>query len=274
MRFGLSVATAAMFYSIFMPPALAQDDPVIAIVNGTELTRSDLEASYRSLPQQYRQAPLDAIFEPLLERMIDGQLVLEAAKADNLADDPAVVAAIKIASENVLREAAINRAVEAATTDEALQAAYDTRKAAPDFSFEEVHARHILVEEEAEARAIITTLDGGADFAELAAEKSTGPSGPNGGDLGYFKKDAMVPEFGEAAFAMAIGAHSQEPVQTQFGWHVIKVEDKRTSVPSFEETEPQLREEIARDSVAKFLETIRAGAEITRFNADGSARAE
>ncbi len=111
---------------------------------------------------------------------------------------------------------------------------------------------------------------GGADFAELAKEKSTGPSGPQGGDLGYFKKGQMVPEFGDAAFAMEVGSTSPEPVKTQFGFHVIKVEDKRTVEPTFEESEPQIRQEVARTIVTDLVEELREGAKIERFNMDGT----
>ncbi|NJO38685.1 MAG: hypothetical protein HC871_15110, partial [Rhizobiales bacterium] len=125
------------------------------------------------------------------------------------------------------------------------------------FAYEEVRARHILLASEDDAKAVIAELEGGADFSELAKEKSTGPSGPQGGDLGYFKKGQMVPEFGDAAFAMDVGSTSAAPVKTQFGFHVIKVEDKRKVEPSFEETEPQIRQEVARAIVTALVEDLR-----------------
>jgi peptidyl-prolyl cis-trans isomerase C len=164
----------------------------------------------------------------------------------------------------------LRKKVEEGSTEEALKARYEELKKGDGFSFEEVHARHILLASEEDAKAVITELEGGADFEELAKEKSTGPSAPNGGDLGYFKKGAMVPEFGEAAFSMDVGSTSAEPVQTQFGFHVIKVEDKRTNEPSFEETEPQIRQEVARDIVTALVEGLRQGATIERFNLDGT----
>jgi len=117
-------------------------------------------------------------------------------------------------------------------------------------------------------------LAGGADFAELAKERSTGPSGPNGGDLGYFRESQMVPEFAEAAFAMEVGTSSETPVQTQFGWHVILVEDRRSVEPSFEDSEPQLRQDVAREIVTSMVDDLREGAEIERFNLDGSPMPE
>ena len=253
-------------------PAFAQEDPVVANINGSQLLLSDLERAYSRLPDQYRQAPLEAIFEPLLEQMIDGELILGEAESANLADDPEIAAEIANARDNVLRQAFVGRSIESAMTDEALLAAYQDKKAEPGFSFEEVKARHILLEDEEAAKAVIEALDGGADFAELAKEKSTGPSGPNGGDLGYFRQGAMVPEFGNAAFSMEPGTYSAEPVKTDFGFHVIMVEDKRMNEPSFEETEQELRQAIADTTITELVAGLRDGAEIERFNIDGSAK--
>lgn len=270
----ISTFTAiAVVLPVFVSPALAQDDPVVAIVNGSELNLSDLDDAYSRLPDQYRQAPLDAIFEPLLEQMIDGELILEQAENDNLADDADIANEIANARNNVLRQAYVGRVMEAAMNEEALLAAYEAKKADPSFAFEEVKARHILVEDEATALEVIEALDGGADFAELAVEKSTGPSGPTGGDLGYFQQGAMVAEFGDAAFAMEPGTYTEAPVQTQFGFHVILVEDKRVSEPSFEETEAELRQTIADSTITSLVESLREGAEIETFNIDGSAKA-
>jgi peptidyl-prolyl cis-trans isomerase C len=128
-----------------------------------------------------------------------------------------------------------------------------------------------LLETEEDAKAVIAELKGGADFAETAKAKSTGPSADNGGDLGFFTKGRMVPEFSEAAFAMKVGEVSSTPVQTQFGWHVIKVDDRRQAPPpSFEESVDQLRDEGARQIIAAELVSLREGLEIKTFNLDGS----
>ncbi len=127
----------------------------------------------------------------------------------------------------------------------------------------EQHARHILVASEEDARAVITELDGGADFVELAKERSTGPSGPRGGDLGYFTSDQMVPEFSAAAQTLEPGQYTKDPVQTQFGWHVIKLEDRRESAPpSFADMEPQLRQEMTRENVETVLSELREDADV------------
>ena len=254
-------------------PSTAQDDPVVATVDGAEIRLSEMTSAYQRLPDQYRQAPMEAVFEPLLQQMVDGELILRQAEADKIAEDEAVAKEIENAAGNVIRQAFVGRRIEAAMTDEALQAAYDEMAAQPGFQFEEIKARHILVEGEEGAKAVIEALDGGADFAELAKEKSTGPSGPNGGDLGYFRQGMMVPEFNDAAFAMEPGAYSSEPVKTQFGYHVILVEDRRMGQPSIQEVDQQLRESIAQKAIDDMVAGLREGAEIQTFNIDGSEKA-
>ncbi len=258
----LAVSTAAL--------AQDADNPVVATVDGTEILRSDVDAVLRSLPDQMRQAPIEQLYPMLLDRTIDFKLLEVEAEKSDLGDDPDLQAALAQARAAVLRDFMLRKKVEEGSTDDRLQARYEEMKQDEGFSFEEVHARHILLASEEDAKAVIVELEGGADFEELAKEKSTGPSAPNGGDLGYFKKGAMVPEFGDAAFSMDVGSTSPEPVQTQFGFHVIKVEDKRTTEPSFEETEPQIRQEVAREIVTALVEGLREGATIERFNLDGS----
>lgn len=259
----------------FGPAAHAQEpgpseDPVVAVVDGAEVHRSDVEAVARALPEQYRQVPLPQMYGMLLDRAIDFRLLANAAEGQDLADDPDVQAALAKARANVLRDAYIRQQIDEGTTPEKLQARYDEIKDDEDFTQPEVHARHILLGSEDEAKQVITELDGGADFAALAEERSVGPSAPNGGDLGYFRRGQMVPEFAEAAFALEPGKYTEEPVQTQFGWHVIEVLDRRTGAPSFEETEPRLRQELAREIVTALVADLRDDAEIERFNLDGS----
>ncbi len=260
----------ALTATAFAQDQTAGDDPVVAIINGTEVHRTEVEFVARSLPEQMQNVPMEQIYPMLLDRVIDFKLLETEAESQKLADDPEVQPALAQARANVLRDAMLRKTVDARSTDDALKARYEEMKGDEGFSFEEVHARHILLASEDDAKAVITDLEGGADFAELAKEKSTGPSGPQGGDLGYFKMGQMVPEFGDAAFSMEIGSTSAEPVKTQFGFHVIKVEDKRKVEPSFEETEPQIRQELARTIVAGLVEELREGADIQRFNMDGT----
>jgi peptidyl-prolyl cis-trans isomerase C len=264
--FSIFLAAAA-----FGLPASAADDPVVAIVDGEQITRSDLEEAKGQLPEQFRQLPLEAVFEPLLNRVIDQKLLSEEAEASDLEANPEVQADIAQARSAVLQQALLEQAIEEGSTEERLQQAYNELSAQPGFAEEEVKAQHILVETEEKASELIGQLEAGAAFAELAAEHSTDPSAANNaGDLGWFTRGQMVEPFSEAAFAAEPGTIVEEPVQSQFGWHVIKVDERRTKVPTFEETEPQIREQVAREIVNGMLEELRGGAEIERFNLDGS----
>jgi peptidyl-prolyl cis-trans isomerase C len=241
------------------------------VVDGTDVRRSDVEAVARALPEQYRQVPLPQIYGMLLDRAIDFRLLANAAQEQDLAEDPTVEAALEKARAEVLRDAYIRQQIEEGTTEDKLRARYDELKEAEGFTQEEVHARHILVGSEAEAEEVIAQLEGGAEFAPLAEEHSVDPSArSNGGDLGFFRREQMVPEFAEAAFALEPGEHTMEPVQSQFGWHVIEVLERRMGAPSFEETEPRLRQELAREIVIALVADLRDAAEIERFNLDGS----
>jgi peptidyl-prolyl cis-trans isomerase C len=277
MRRLLFATTAALAVLALVGPARAQDaaaDPVVATVNGAQIHKSDVEAAYATLPEQYRQMPFEAIYEPLLDRVIDSRLLLAEADERKLAEEPEVQAEIAQARDNVLRDSLVEQAIEQGTTDERLRAAYDAMKSQPGFAFEETRASHILLASEAEAQEALKQIQGGADFAALAKEKSTDPSAKsNAGDLGYFKRDQMVPEFAEAAFTIEPGTVGEAPVKSQFGWHVIKVEDRRQTVPSFKDKQSELREQLAREIVTALLTDAREGASIERFNLDGTPKA-
>ena len=273
-RFLLAATAAVAFLPAIAASVTAADDPVVAIVNGNELHKSQLVAMQATLPEQYRQVPLEQIYQPLLERLVDSQLLLAKANAEKLEDKPDVQAKLTQAHNDVLRDSLVEEAILAATTDDKVKAAYEAEKAKPDFAVEEVHARHILVADEATAKEIIKQLDGGGDFAAIAKEKSTDPSAKeNGGDLGYFKKDAMVPEFAEAAWTITPGTYGKDPVKSQFGYHVIFVVDKRTAPPSFEEKQADIRQQLARDAVTALVDSVRQGAKIETFNLDGTKAA-
>ncbi|HUN51738.1 MAG TPA: peptidylprolyl isomerase, partial [Candidatus Sulfotelmatobacter sp.] len=240
----LALAVGLALPASAQAPAAA-GDPVVAKVNNEVIHRSEVANVIAGLPDQYRAYPADALFGAVLGQMIDQRLMAEAAEAAKLADDPDVKRRIALAHDSVLQQAYISREVEKGLTEERLKAAYAKRmKEEP--PQEEVHARHILVKTEAEAKELIVELQKGADFATLAKSKSTdAASNQDGGDLGYFTKDRMVPEFAEAAFAMKPGEISKTPVQTKFGWHVIKVEDRREG-PTFEDAKEELRGEVAK----------------------------
>lgn len=251
--------------------AAAGTDPVVATVNGAKIQRSELEAAQQRLPEQYRQVPLQMIYDPLLDQVINGRLLTAEAEKRQIGTKPEIAAEIAAARDEVLRDSLVEQAIEAGATGDKLQAAYETLKGQPGFAQEEVHARHVLLASEAEAREVLAEVAKGTDFGELAKARSTDPSAKqNAGDLGFFGRDAMVPEFAEAAFAMEPGTVGKDPVQSQFGWHVIKVEERRQAVPTFEEKEPELRQQVAREIVAGLVSEVRGGAKIERFSLDGT----
>jgi len=252
-----------------MSVAIAADDPVVAIVNGHKILKSELMAARENLPEEYRPVPMEQIFPVLLSSLVDSRLVAVDAKSRKLDKEAGYKERLEQISVQVLERYAVRQAIEAAVTDDKLRTEYQNRVSGG--GDKEVSARPILVKPNDEAMAIIKELDGGADFAELAKTKSTGPSGPRGGDLGYFAKGQMVPQFETAAFALEKGAYTKEPVQTQFGFHVIKVEDSReTTPPTFEESVDEIRNDMAQAAAAQYIEGLRGAAKIERFNIDGS----
>ncbi len=257
---GLAVALAlAAQAAVAQEPAA--EDPVVATVNGDDVLRSEVLETAEQLPPQYRQQ-IDAVFPLLLQRTIDLRLIGAAAEAGGLEDDPAVKQRLEEIRGAVMREVYVEQQVAARVSEDMVKERYDAFvEANPPKP--EVHARHILVEEEAKAQELIVKLDEGADFAELAKEHSIGPSGAQGGDLDYFTKEQMVPAFADAAFAMDKGTYSKEPVQTEFGWHIIEILDRRElPPPPFEEVEEQLFEELSQEAVQAILTELRDGAEI------------
>lgn len=258
---GLGAAIVAL-------PALAADkDPVVAVVNGTEVRASQLVAYQRSLPPQMAaQVP----YEALLDSLINNTLVYEQGKKDGADKDAEVKKALKDIEQQLVVKSWMGKKLKAAVTDTAVKQGYD--KFLAEFKpVEEVRARHILTESEEAAKAVIADLKNGADFTETAKAKSKDPSAKqNGGDLGYFAKEEMVPQFAEAAFAMQPGDLSTAPVKSQFGWHVIKVEDRRmSSAPSFEQAQPVIRERLAEETAERLVTEMRAKAKIKRFDPEG-----
>lgn len=245
-------------------------DPVVARVNGHEEHLSDLENLAQNLPEQIRQMPPNMLYPILIDQIIDRDLLIDLARKEKLDQDPEVKRAMEDAANQALQNALIDRAVGPAITEQALQAAYQKEYAGKPGE-PEVHARHILVPTEAEAEKIIRELQNGADFAELAKKESTDPAAANGGDLGWFKKSDMLPEFADAAFALKPGQFTTKPVHTRYGWHVIQVLETRTAPPpTFAEARDQLRQKAIQEAVQKELELARQGAKIEKFNLDGS----
>ena len=242
--------------------ACAETRIPVATVNGETIWFEEVMDQAERLPDQFRQMPLENYFEQLVVEMVDARLAANAARAAAFDQKTEVAAAMKQAADRVLAEKWISSAVTSEITDETLDKAYQ-KFVADTASREQVTASHILVETEDEAKAIIAELAAGGDFATLAKSKSTGPSGPNGGALGTFGRGQMVPAFETAAFALADGAISAAPVQTQFGWHVIKVDGKKVApAPSLDEMREKLLQNLSTQAVGRILEELRVQQDI------------
>ncbi|EDQ06291.1 putative parvulin-type peptidyl-prolyl cis-trans isomerase [Sulfitobacter indolifex] len=250
-------------------PVAAQDEPgvdtVVATVNDTEITLGHMLVARATLPQQYQQLPDDVLFQGILD-----QLVQQTALADSFTGElpPRVTLSIENETRSLTAGEAIEGVMAEDVSDEELQAAYDAqyKDAEPE---QEFNASHILVETKEEADAIKAELEGGADFAEVAKEKSTGPSGPGGGSLGWFGPGMMVPEFEEAVAGMEAGGVS-EPVETQFGWHVIKLNETRTGeAPALEDVREELETQVRQTKVQTAIESLTEAAKVDRSAAEG-----
>lgn len=243
-------------------PVHAQDaSTVVATVNGTEITLGHMITVRATLPEQYQQLPDDVLFDGILNQLIQQTTLAETRNG-------AETMRMRVALENEKRAMLAAEAVEGiateAVTDEALQAAYDEQFANAEQGTE-FSAAHILVETEEEAQALITELEGGAEFAALAREKSTGPSGPNGGDLGWFSAGMMVQPFQDAVEALEVGKVSA-PVQTQFGWHVIQLKETREKdAPTLDAVREQLSQSIQQEAVEASINALVEAASVDRM---------
>ena len=241
----------------------AAPDTVVATVNGQDITLGHMAILRAGLPQQYQQLPIDTLFTGILDQLI--QQVALSSTVDQLA--PASQKALENEERALKANIAIRDIAEGAMTDEAIQAAYDAEYGSAEPSTE-YNASHILVETEEEATAIRQELEDGADFADVAREKSTGPSGPSGGSLGWFGEGQMVAPFEEAVKALEPGQIS-DPIETQFGWHVITLlETRDKAIPTLEEVRPQLAEQVQRAAVEERIAEMTDEASVER-KADG-----
>jgi peptidyl-prolyl cis-trans isomerase C len=279
----LAVLFVLVFMTLGMAPAMAQqdteaaenaaaapDDTVVAVVDGFEIRQSDVAIAFQRLPEQFRQAPVGQIFIQLVQQLVDGELIVKAGREVDLENDPEVQAQIAEFARVAIQQTYMNRLITEGLTEDDLRATYDATIAKTEGPIE-VHAQHILLESEEDGYDIIKALEGGADFGDLARERSQGPSSARGGDLGYFTRSAMLGPFSSAAFVIEPGSIGPDPVQTDFGWHVIKVLDKRRQpVASFENSLPTLEQQLTRELIATHMTQLRAKAEIKIFNLDGS----
>ncbi|MGJ8582821.1 MAG: foldase protein PrsA [Marinosulfonomonas sp.] len=256
------VATAALILTTMMSQASAQDvtaDTVVASVNGTDITLGHMIALRASLPEQYSQLPPQVLFDGLLDQLVQQSVLAQTVETAS----PVVKLQVENQERSLLANEALTAAVDGVVTEEAVQAAYDAKYANVEPTME-YNASHILVETEDEAKALVKELEDGADFAELAKEKSTGPSGPNGGELGWFGPGMMVKPFEDAVMALKVGEISP-PVQTQFGWHVLVLNDTREKgAPALEEVRQELAEELQQKAIEDIVNDLSAKADISR----------
>lgn len=263
---------AAAIAAALATPSLAQDDQVLATVNGTPITAADVAAAYDTLGATAQQMPEANRDEMVLNLLVDMQLLADAAEQAGIADDPTFDTRMEQMRAQLLRQLYVESVVDEAVTDEAVRARYE-EEAAKLGDRQQVSARHILVEDKETAEEVISKLKEGADFSELATEYSQDPgSAQKGGSLGFIGRGQMVPEFEEAAFALDEGEFTEEPVQSQFGWHVIQVDEKRTQEPpSFEQVGERIRELMMREAYVKELERLKENAEIEMTSEAASA---
>lgn len=251
-------------------PACAADSTVVATVDGQNITRGEVDATIKELPPQIQQLPKAAIYPQVLEQMIVERVIKKAGMDAGLDGDAVVLQRMADAKGKIVADEFLRREVKKKLTDSKLRAEYDVyvKNFKPT---EEVRASHILVKDEAEAKAILDQLAKGGDFTKIATEKSIDKgAAAKGGDLGYFGRGQMVEEFEKAAFAMKKGDVSKTPVKTDFGYHIIKLVDKRNTKPdSFETMKPQLETVATQEAAKDVVKALVQKASIQRFDADG-----
>ncbi|QND50722.1 peptidylprolyl isomerase [Phyllobacterium sp. 628] len=279
LRKTLSFMTAAVFLAGVSSAALAQDaskpaapkadaaktepakvdpDKVLATVNGTKITAKDVDQISADLDPQFARLPDDQRRLAALAAIIDIKSLAAKAEAEKLDATPEFKARMQFLKDRALHNDFFKQQVVDKVTDADVRARYDKEMAAMPPQ-NEVRARHILVKTKEEAEAIIKQLDGGASFEDVAKAKSTDGSAAQGGDLGYFSAGQMVPEFEKAAMALDVGKYTKEPVQTQFGFHVIKLEDKRVQQPpAFDQVKDQVKSILIRERYMELVKKERA----------------
>lgn len=279
----LSFSALAMAAVLAAPAAFAQSapapapaaapknaNPVVAIVGPYKIHMSDLQADLQSVPAQAQQLPPDQLYQMLLSQEVDRKAVLAAALKAGLEKDPAVAQQMQDAANIKLENAYVQQKVMSQVSDAAVLAQYNKEYAGKPGP-EQVQARQILVQTEQQAKDIITQLNQGANFATLAQKDSIDPGAKNGGELGWFAQSEMVPAFANAAFALKPGEYTKTPVQTQFGWHVILCEGKRTApTPKLADVQAQIKQQLGDAAVQSTLDTVRGDVKIQLFNPDGT----
>ena len=274
-RFGAMTALVSLTAVLAAAPAMAQKSPakgkdadpskvVVAIVEGQPIHQSDVHAAFRSLPPNIQKQGLEQVYERVLELLIESKMMTVYGRREKYDKDPEVKKRMALVEDQVIREVYLDRLIRKYLTEERVRAHYDqvVRENPPT---KEVRARHILVDSENKAKELVKEAKNGKDFAELASKNSIGPSAQRGGDL--------VKPFSDAAFKLKKGEVAPDPVQTQFGWHVIKVEDVRTrKVPPYEKVKAQMEREVWERLGKDFLRQYREQTKVERFSYDGKTK--
>ena len=245
-------------------------NPVVAKVDGNDITRVDVFRFIKMMPANVQQLPPQAVYPLALEQVINTRLVQNKAEKNGLENDPEVQQQLSMAKQQIVRSVYVQRELDKEISDSDIKAKYDAEIGKIPAT-EEIKAAHILVDSEAKAKDIIAKLQAGGDFGKLEAENSADPGNKDkGGDLGWFAKTDMVPEFADAAFKLGKGETSKAPVKTQFGYHVVKVEDKRERAkPTLDEVKPQILAELRREKLETMLNGWRESAKIEKFDING-----
>lgn len=256
MPLGAGVLALLLGFSL---PVIAQEDTdkVIATIGGKPVYQSELSLAMTDLDQQFDRLPDEQKTAAALSALLDIKLMAQQAENAGFGKGVEFERRLGFLKDRALHNDYFKSKVVDGVTEEAVRERYEKEVAATPPE-KEIKARHILVDSEEQAKAVIEALDGGADFIELAKERSTGPSGPQGGDLGYFTRGRMVPEFEEAAFTLDKDGYTKEPVKTQFGWHIIKVEDMRDRPPpAFEQVGEQIRRVLLQEQYLALIQEAR-----------------
>ncbi len=270
MKIYLKLVIIASVVILVSARSFAESDPVVAIVNGKEIVRSEILRAKTLLPKEYKTEPLEVMFPGLLNSVIDSYLAADYARSRNMHESEEFVTDMARIERQVLHRVALRKIIREGVTDEDTKAHFLKlkRKMADK---EEIRVRHILVETEEKAKEIISSLDEGEDFESVAKRESIGPSKDSGGDLGYFGRGQMVPSFEEAAFKLEQGVYTSIPIKTKFGWHIILSVGKRKGIQvKFDEVKEKVRNQLTQQVVGNLLRDLRKSAEIEKFNLDGS----
>jgi peptidyl-prolyl cis-trans isomerase C len=248
----------------------AGTDPVIGSVDGNLIYLSDLARASNALPEQVQNLPFDSIMPVLLDRLIDHATLTMIARRAGLDKSPDVQREMQAAVDLVLERAWLARVTPAKVTDAAIAARFNQEYANRPAT-DEVRARHILVGSEAEAKSVLAELPGGADFATTARVVSKDPDGERGGDLGFFRRDQVWPGFADVAFSLRPGQISPLPIHNEFGWHIVKVEERvLVAPPTLSEVQDKIRRELTAEAVRQAIADARSQMIIHKFNVDGS----